>query len=58
MSKESFEQMIARVSAKRSSAPAAPRVPSPGPSATRGGPPPPPKLSPSPVTVPSTGLKR
>jgi hypothetical protein len=56
MSKESFEQMIARVSAKKTSAPATPAVPSPG--RASGGPPPPPKLSPSPVTVPSTGLKR
>ena len=39
MSKETFEQMIARVTAKK----AAP---------SSGGPPPPPKLSPSPVKVP------
>ena len=41
MSKETFEQMIARVSAKR----------------TSGGPPPPPKLSPSPVKIPTPGAK-
>ena len=40
--KETFEQMIARVTAKRASAPS-------------GGPPPPPKLSPSPVKVPAPG---
>jgi hypothetical protein len=40
MSKETFEQMIARVTAKK----AAP---------SSGGPPPPPKLSPSPVKVPT-----
>ena len=46
MSKETFEQMIARVTAKRSAPPA-------------GGPPPPPKLSPSPVKVPvSTAPKK
>jgi hypothetical protein len=39
-SKETFEQMLARVQAKRTS--------------TSGGPPPPPKLSPSPVKVPGT----
>jgi hypothetical protein len=44
MSKETFDQMIARVSAKKSSA-------------ARGGPPPPPKLSPSPVTVPLPAAK-
>jgi len=48
MSKETFDQMIARVTAKKSTAPRA----------TSGGPPPPPKLSPSPVKVPTTGPKR
>jgi hypothetical protein len=45
MSKETFAQMIARVTAKQAAA-------------TRGGPPPPPKLSPSPVKGPTaTGTK-
>ena len=43
MAKETFDQMIARVTAKKSAP--APKLSS--------GPPPPPKLSPSPVTVPS-----
>ena len=42
MSKETFDQMIARVTAKKSAAPS-------------GGPPPPPKLSPSPVKIPTLG---
>jgi hypothetical protein len=42
MAKETFDQMIARVTAKKSAAPS-------------GGPPPPPKLSPSPVAVPTSG---
>jgi hypothetical protein len=41
MAKETFDQMIARVTAKKSA-----------PAAASGGPPPPPKLSPSPVKVP------
>jgi hypothetical protein len=40
MAKETFDQMLARVTAKRTA-----------PSA--GGPPPPPKLSPSPVKIPA-----
>jgi hypothetical protein len=44
MSKETFDQMIARVTAKKA-APAS------------GGPPPPPKLSPSPVKVPTATTK-
>jgi hypothetical protein len=40
MSKETFDQMIARVTAKKGSA-------------ANGGPPPPPKLSPAPVTIPA-----
>jgi len=43
MSKETFDQMIARVTAKKASPPSS------------GGPPPPPKLSPSPVKIPSPG---
>jgi len=46
MSKETFDQMIARVTAKKS-------APAP-----RGGPPPPPKLSPSPVKVPTPGARK
>jgi hypothetical protein len=45
MAKETFDQMIARVTAKK----ATPRASSP--------PPPPPKLSPSPVAIPSPGKK-
>jgi hypothetical protein len=48
MSKETFDQMIARVTAKKSSAPRA----------ASGGPPPPPKLSPSPVKVPTPGARK
>lgn len=44
MSKETFDQMIARVTAKKTAAPS-------------GGPPKPPTLSPSPVAIPSTGPK-
>jgi len=45
MSKETFDQMIARVTAKRS-------APSAGP------PPPPPKLAPSPVKLPVPSAKK